>query len=41
MKHLNAKELEAGLEDILRSPKNTGVVEMIVRRPGVDQREVL
>jgi len=39
--HLNAEELEAGLQDILRSPKDTGIVNMIVRRPDIDQREVL
>jgi len=34
-------ELEAGFEDITRSPKDGGVVEMIVRRPQVGQREVI
>ncbi len=41
MKHLNAEELEAGLGEILRSPMDTGAVRMIVRRPDVDEREVL
>jgi hypothetical protein len=41
VKHLNAAELEAGLEDILQSPKDNGIVKMIVRRPEVGQREVL
>jgi len=41
MKHQSVSDLEVGLEEILRSPKNNGVVEMIVRRPGVDKREVL
>ena len=41
VKHLEADELEAGLEDILQSPKDHGVVKMIVRRPDVDHREVL
>ncbi len=41
MKHLSTEELEAGLDDILRSPKNSGAVKMIVRRPEVDEREVL
>ena len=41
MKYLSTEELEAGLENILQSPKDLGVVEMIVRRPEVDQREVL
>lgn len=35
------EELEAGLEEIRRSPKDGGVLELIVRRPQVDQREVL
>ena len=33
--------LEAGLDDIARSPKDGGVVEMIVRRPHVGEREIL
>jgi hypothetical protein len=33
--------LEAGLDAIRRSPKDGGVLQMIVRRPGVDAREVL
>ena len=39
--HLTLKELEAGLAYIRQSPKDEGVLEMIVRRPDVDQREVL
>lgn len=39
--HLSAEELEAGLELIRRSWKNGGILEMIVRRPDVDQREEL
>ena len=41
MEHLNAAALEEGLEEILLAPKDTGSVEMIVRRPGVDEREIL
>ena len=41
MKHLTMSELEAGFEDITRSPKDGGVVEMIVRRPQVGEREIL
>lgn len=41
MKHQSVSDLAMGLEEILRSPKNSGVVEMIVRRPGVDEREVI
>lgn len=39
--HLSAEELEAGLELIRKSSKNGGALEMIVRRPDVDQREEL
>ena len=39
--HLNAEELEEGLSEILRSPKDEGLVALIVRRPEVDRREVL
>jgi hypothetical protein len=41
MKHLTMAELEAGLEEIRRSPKDEGVLELIVRRPQVGEREVL
>jgi hypothetical protein len=34
-------ELEAGLAEIFRSPKDGGVLEMIVRRPHVGAREIL
>lgn len=40
-KHLTMAELEAGLDEIRRSPKDTGTVELIVRRPQEDEREVL
>lgn len=40
-KHLTADDLEAGLDGIRLSPKNDGVLEMIVCRPGVDRRRVL
>ena len=40
-KHLTMAELEAGLDAIRRSPKDEGVIVMIVRRPKVDAREVL
>jgi hypothetical protein len=39
--HLTMSELEAGLAEIARSPKNGGVLEMIVRRPQVGEREIL
>lgn len=41
MKHLTWQELEAGLDEIRRSPKDEGVLVMIVRRPQADEREVL
>ena len=34
-------ELKAGLDEIARSPKDGGVVEMIVRRPQVGEREII
>lgn len=34
-------KLEAGLDEIRQSPKDEGVLEMLVRRPRVDEREVL
>ena len=40
-KHLTTEQLEAGLDDIRRSPKDAGVLQLIVRRPQVDVREVL
>jgi len=41
IKHLTVKELEAGLDEIRRSPRDEGVLALIVRRPQTDQREVL
>jgi hypothetical protein len=41
MEHRSAEELTAGLDEILRSPANQGTVELIVRRPAEDEREVL
>jgi hypothetical protein len=39
--HLTMAELEAGLDHIRQSPKDEGVLQLIVRRPRVDEREVL
>ena len=39
--YLSQVELEAGLEYIRESPRDQGVVKMIVRRPSVDAREVV
>jgi MOSC domain-containing protein YiiM len=41
MPHRSTTELESGLDEIRRSPKNDGRLEMIVRRPVKDQREIL
>jgi hypothetical protein len=41
MKHLTTSQLEAGVDEIRRSPKDHGVLKLIVRRPGVGEREVL
>lgn len=41
VKHLTTSELETGLEEIRRAPKDEGVLAMIVRRPAVDARDVL
>lgn len=41
VKQLTMAELEAGLDEIRRSPKDEGVLEMIVRRPRTNEREVL
>ncbi len=41
MNHLTTEELEAGLDEIRRSPKDEGILELIVRRPSVGEREVL
>jgi MOSC domain-containing protein YiiM len=40
-RHLGEAELEAGLDGILAAPRASGRVELVVRRPGVDRREVL
>ena len=39
--HLTTTELEAGLDHVRQAPKDGGRLEMIVRRPRVDEREVL
>ena len=39
--HLTTEELEAGLDAILRAPASEGVVQLIVRRPAENEREVL
>jgi hypothetical protein len=41
IKHLTMEELQAGLDEIRRSPKDEGVLKLIVRRPASNEREVL
>jgi hypothetical protein len=41
MVHRSAQELAAGLADVLGAPGDAGTLEMIVRRPAEDGREVL
>jgi len=39
--HLTIEELEAGLDEIRRAPRDEGTLRLIVRRPQVNEREVL
>jgi MOSC domain-containing protein YiiM len=41
VQYLSMIELEVGMEHIRQSPKDQGTLKMIVRRPSVDEREVL
>jgi len=41
MEHRTADELTAALDEIRKSPAAAGTVELIVRRPAEDEREVL
>ncbi len=41
VKHLTLDDLEAEVAEIRRSPKDDGILEMIVRRPATDERELL
>jgi hypothetical protein len=41
IKQLTMTELEDGMEYIRQAPKNQGLLKMIVRRPTVDEREIL
>ena len=41
MVHADRATLETGLADILESPKDAGVLSLIVRRPATNQREVV
>ncbi len=40
-RHLNTTELEAGLDEVRRSPKDEGLLEMIVCRPQSGERELI
>jgi hypothetical protein len=39
--HLATDDLQAGLDHVRDSPKDNGTVELIVRRPAEDEREIL
>jgi len=39
--HRSIEELEAGVDEIRKSPKDGGALEMIVRRPATEERDVL
>src|SRR4051794_38291435 len=41
IKHLSMEELKAGLGEIRQSPRDEGMLKLIVRRPRIDVREVL
>ncbi len=41
VEHLDTAALQAGLGHVRESPPDGGTVELIVRRPAVDEREVL
>ena len=40
MEHVSPEELQAGLDEVRRSPSDVGTVELIVRRPAENEREV-
>jgi MOSC domain-containing protein YiiM len=41
VQHLTTDELEAGLDEVRRSPADAGVVELVVARPDVGVRDLL
>ncbi|HCR72356.1 MAG TPA: MOSC domain-containing protein [Anaerolineae bacterium] len=41
LKQVPTEELEVGLDEIKASPKDNGVLEMIVRRPETETREII
>lgn len=41
MTHLTMTELEAGLDEIRRAPRDAGVIELLARRPREGERDIL
>lgn len=41
IRHLTLEELAAGLGEIRKSPADKGVLQVIMRRPGIGERELL
>lgn len=41
LRHLTTSELEAALNHLRETPKDDGILQLIVRRPEVDQRDVI
>src|SRR5215831_198986 len=41
LSHLTTEELQAGLDHVRLSPSDGGVLDLIVRRPTVNERELL
>jgi MOSC domain-containing protein YiiM len=41
MRHRTEDELAAGMDAVRAAPRDAGTVEMVVRRPAVDEREVV
>lgn len=39
--HLRTDEIRAGLDDVRGAPRDRGTVDLIVRRPATDEREVI
>lgn len=40
-RHMTTAEIEQAIDNVLDSPKNNGQIEMLVRRPKVNKREVV
>jgi hypothetical protein len=41
VKHLTMEELEAALDHLRQAPKDDGILQLIVRRPQIDEREIV